>query len=506
MSFASAAVKNTRLARGLAQNMLSMNSLSGSSGVQTVPVRTFFSSKEAPVIPIPKNEDLPFPNCDPQDLCRDIDQQYRNPFTENVAIPYLYANNHTRDAVSKRVQATNNPILMALQAKLQNCESTGERFFLTDLPPTPHMNQDPRFIYEGDTEDLALPNPVSPDVLPNGKPSLNALITFKDTEIIDKEMAMQLYVNDFFRSSFFTNKPLDQNKMGFLARAAAERCLVLIRQRIDDPALYTAFGLEDCHSSRQAMLVLHAWMYLRTAQLRPTLFKEHYIRWVFEVVDQYARADLKSKLRRNKRVDLVMNKTLPAIRAHMTIYDKCVQSLVGGDPDPLYGALYRNVYRFSEESKFTQPQGITNVLLNRVPYVPSLDVYMDTPTDLANVNALVQYIVNNLYNNATMSPRDYYAHIMGLSDFVPLPVAPQHRLGGFTKLEMQRYCYPIYNDVAQPTRFQRVFDRLTGSSGAPAVDPSKFLLQPAVGGPAYRPPSFTYTLNEQLRGQNAARK
>lgn len=187
----------------------------------------------------------------------------------------------------------------------------------------------------------------------------------------------------------------------------------------------------------------------------------------------------------------------------MTIYDKCVQSLVGGDPDPFYGALYRNVYRFSEESKFKEAQGITNVILNRIPYVPSLDVYMDAPTDLAHVNALMQYIVDNLYNNATMSPRDYYAHILGLSDFAPLPPAPQHQLGGFSKLEMQRYSYPIYNNIAQPSGMQKLFDRLTGTSGVVTTNPDKYLLQPVRDGPAHRPPSFTHTLAEQSRGAKA---
>lgn len=174
------------------------------------------------VVPLPlyniDQSKLKLPDCDPNCMSIDDYDQYLNPYVTHVNIPYLCTNDAMREKLNHRAKLADNPILLALQHKLKVSKETGEPVLLNNLPYTPRMNQQPQFIYQGDTDDVALPNPVQPLKTIDGKFTLTCLTTI-NTDVFEIEKTMTEFQSSFMRST--------ATKAGQRAADAAQRYVLI---------------------------------------------------------------------------------------------------------------------------------------------------------------------------------------------------------------------------------------------------------------------------------------
>jgi hypothetical protein len=354
-------------------------------------------------------------------------------------------------------------------------------YYLTDLPYTPNLSNAPHLLYEGDTDEVGLPNPVIPEAQ-NGVPTIRMIVTPKnDVRFLQREMLDKYHVLKWAPTSFREEK---------IADACVKRCWNMIDQRLDDPDLYTSLGIKDNHSSRQALTSLHMWMYLHAVQYRQIALTNDYVTAMFVHFDIIMGDRLTEKTKSRRRAVKVMTKHLPAVRAEFIVYDKAMRWFMAGDPEPLYGVLYRALYKHCEEDKITRRSKEEA----KMGILPGHHVFMDNPVDVAYMNNAIQYIMNHQYFCATTTPRDYYLHIAGFSDFTPIPEPPKKLIGPVSRAEMMRYAYPICRPkpetTAVETSLAKIIPNILGFKKQAMVADTK-------SGPVLRPPSFMYTLAEQ---------
>jgi hypothetical protein len=393
-------------------------------------------------------------------------QQYKNTYSKHFQVPCLLSSESTRDEQTRAINNSGNKILSTLRHHLNESKKNNKKFFLADLPPTPNFSQEPNKFYENDPDEYRMPsnqyvsNNTGHSIDSHHASSPNPTTTTTTTttpktptshhnnsvnshhphanwgQILQVKTDMMDLWSEYHPGKSPSN--MGSYVSGdTLAVSQTTRVIALIQNRIKNPLLFQTFGLdESVYHTRLTMYAIHVWLYCRSVQYRPVYHGPSYREFLIKALDSTSEQALYYDFRflNGKDRHSMIQALLPWYRSFMINLDKSFNALSGGDPEPLYGILYRALYRPNEANRH-DPSKTDPLLVNSkaelkgFPYSPDLEVFMQDPPSLTHMNNFINYIVNVSYDFQTKSPRDYTMLLNGYMDIVDFKhYTPQHVL------------------------------------------------------------------------------
>jgi len=214
---------------------------------------------------------------------------------------------------------------------------------------------------------------------------------------------------------------------------AAAGCLHRFEARLADSNFYVPFNLAHNVYSERAMMALHAWLAMYMARTRPIVDITSFMEQMVNSLSEWSENKLRFHLDvpPGKRMQYLKD-WMENAHAFWLCLDKAVYMLLAGEPDIMYGTLYRFVFLPGQDDN---------------PFGTKRKIYSNTPIDKAHMNLLIKYIYNLLYFYHTCPPSDAVGVLNGfaMTSSVPDPLPESELLGPLTAQEMLRYATPLFN-------------------------------------------------------------
>ncbi len=154
--------------------------------------------------------------------------------------------------------------------------------------------------------------------------------------------------------------------------SSASRIYMLCKERTDDPEVFATFGIDNTPRGQHAVMCLHVWLIAHALRFRPINEKKVFLEGLYQHLGYYQEGMLRALgVRKAKDVHYYTKDLLETARGFMIAMDKAMYASVGGDHELLYGALYRNVYRFSQVASL---EPVLYVEYSHVNAIFSMDV------------------------------------------------------------------------------------------------------------------------------------